>query len=354
MRAFLMGRYFRLLKLLEGLILTVKVNYTRSELKQARRQYVKEAGRSVMTRKVKTEVRAYARERFGSAAFRPGVELAVERRGAFIRGFIPFDYYYYFLEPKLNPPRYRSLGDLRTLDYRRFGDLAVKPLLLFISGIFFNADFEPVGEQEISRILSGHNDTIIIKQEFGWGGKEVRVMHSSGFKPGLLLPGFNYIIQPIVKQYSVLHNLHPESLNTFRVLTFMKKDGSVEVLLTYLRFGVDGARIDNVSSGGECLLFDPSGKPAKNSFTKSGFISGERHKNTGVIYANLKIPMIHDIRNRCIALHQKYPDVRLVGWDMCVDESGDLKLIEWNSSRPGFDLEDALFGPFLTDDRELE
>jgi len=37
-----------------------------------------------------------------------------------------------------------------------------------------------------------------------------------------------------------------------------------------------------------------------------------------------------------------------------VNESGDLKLIEWNSSRPGFDLEDALFGPFFTDDRELE
>ena len=323
------------------------------EMNRTRRHFIKKTGRSVVTRKIKKEIRKYARERFGSAAFWPGVALAAERRGEYIRGFIPFDYFYYFLEPKLNPPRYSSIGDLRTLDYRRFGDLAVKPLLLFISGIFFNSDFEPVAEPEMHRILSEHNDTIVIKNEFGWGGKHIRVMHSSEFRPGEQQKGANYVVQPFLKQHKVLNELYPGSVNTFRVLTFRKKDGSVNVLLNYLRFGVDGSRIDNVSLGGECLPFDSSGRPARNSINKLGFMSGEKHKNTGTVFANLEIPMFHDIRNKCISLHQKCPHVRLVGWDMGVDESGALKLFEWNTSRPGFDLEDAMFGPLFPNDKDF-
>jgi len=44
----------------------------------------------------------------------------------------------------------------------------------------------------------------------------------------------------------------------------------------------------------------------------------------------------------------------LIGWDVCINESGEPKLIEWNTHRPSFTWEDALFGPFLADDQELD
>jgi hypothetical protein len=308
----------------------------------------------VVTGKMKKSIKAYARERFGSAAYWPGVALAAEMRGEFIKGWIPFDYFFHVLEPSLNPPGYSSLGDIRTLDYRRFGDFAIKPLLQFITGVFYNGDCKPVGAREMHRILSDYNESIVIKQEFGWGGKQVRVMHSSEFTPELLQKDFNYVIQPFLKQYRILHDLHPESVNTFRVLTFRKKDGSVEVLFTYLRFGVDGSRVDNLSSGGQCVLFDSSGKPEKTAIDEFGLRCGERHKNSGIRFADLEIPMFHEILDKCVSTHQEYPHVRLVGWDICVDESGALKLIEWNSSQPGFSWEDALFGPFFPDDQEFK
>ena len=353
MRAFLTDRYFRLLRSFERVVLRLKLGYTRREIHQSIQQVVKKTGRSVMTGKIKKQIKQYARERFGSAAFWPGLALGTEMTGEFKRGCIPFDYFYYFLEPKLNPHRYSSIGDLRTLDYRRFGDFAIKPLMHFITGTLYNSDFEPVGEAEMNKILSDHNDTIVIKQEFGWGGKEVRVIHSSEFKPALLLPGFNYVIQPFLKQYRVLHELHPHSVNTFRVYTFRKKDGSVEVPLTYLRFGVDGSRVDNLSSGGQCVRFDPTGKPDTLAIDELGLRCGDRHKNSGKIFAELEIPMFHDIVDKCVTIHQVYPHVRLIGWDICVDETGAPRLIEWNSSRPSFSWEDALWGPFFPDDREF-
>ena len=178
-------------------------------------------------------------------------------------------------------------------------------------------------------------------------------MHSSEFKPGLLLPGLNYIIQPFLKQYKVLHDLHPSSVNTFRVLTFRKKDGSVKVLLTYLRFGVDGSKVDNLSSGGQCVRFDASGKPEVQAYDEFGLKCGDRHKNSGKIFAELEIPMFQEVVDKCVSTHLVYPHVRLIGWDICIDETGAPKLIEWNSSRPSFSWEDFLFGPFFPDDKEF-
>lgn len=354
MRAFLTDRYFRLLRSFERVVLRLKLSYTRREIHQSISQVVERTGRSVVTGKIKKQIKQYARERFGSADFWPGLALGTEMTGEFKRGIIPFDYFYYFLEPKLNPHRYSSIGDLRTLDDRRFGDFAITPLLQSISGIFYNSDFEPIEEAEVNRILSDHNDTIVIKQEFGWGGREVRVIHSSEFKPGLLLPGYNYVIQPFLKQYRVLHDLYPDSVNTFRVLTFRKKDGSVRVLLIYLRFGVDGSRVDNLSSGGQCIRFDINGKPEALAYDEFGLRCGDRHKNSGKVFAELEIPMFHEIVDKCVTIHRVYPHVRLIGWDICIDETGTPKLIEWNSSRPSFSWEDALWGPFFPDDRELD
>jgi len=350
---FLANIYFRLEGSMEGLIRRLQIMDTRMNLRSNRRRIVRLKGGSVINRKLKKVIKDYARERFGSSSYWPGIALAAEMRGEYKHGWIPFDYYYYVLEPKFNPPGYANIGDIKTLDYSRFGDFAIKPLFMYISDMFYDADFEPVGEQELLRSLAAYDDTIVVKPEFGWGGKQVMVIHSSEFKAEQLQRGTNFIIQPFLKQYKTLNELYPDSVNTFRVYTFRKKDGSVEAPLCYLRFGVDGSRVDNMSSGGECLHIDPTGKPAKTGFDYWGMKTQEHHKNTGFRYADLEIPMFTDIIESCTSIHRKYPHVRLIGWDICVDESGSPRLIEWNTQRASFDWEDALFGPFFPDNSEF-
>jgi len=52
--------------------------------------------------------------------------------------------------------------------------------------------------------------------------------------------------------------------------------------------------------------------------------------------------------------HQKNPYVRMIGWDVCIDEHGKPKLIEWNTHRPSYTWEDVLFGPFFLDNDEFQ
>jgi hypothetical protein len=193
-----------------------------------------------------------------------------------------------------------------------------------------------------------------VKQAFGWGGKHVTIQPASEFEPEHLKKGHTYVIQPFIKQYKPLSDLYPDSVNTFRVTTFLKRDGTVEVLFVILRFGVDGNQVDNLSSGGQCIRMDLTGKPSAMAYDEYCIPAGERHKNTGFRFADLDIPMFPEIIERCRTGHQQHPHVRLIGWDVCVNEQGEPKLIEWNTFRPTFTLEDAMFGPFLADDHELQ
>lgn len=348
-----MHRYFRFLRFLDKLILRFRLFYSRVESHRKRKLYIKKTGKSVVTRQVKKEIKEYAKERFGSKGYWPHLARYAEIKGKFVKGWIPDDYFLFILEPRLNPKEYKTMGQQKTYDYRRFGEFAIKPLFLFVSGVFFDPDFEVLHKEQIQSLLGDYNDTIVVKQDFGMGGKEVQVMHSSEFKPELLRRNKNYVIQPYIKQHKILNDLYPESVNTLRVLTFLKRDGSVVVNYTMLRFGMDGMKVDNISSGGKCLFIDPNGKPAKMAIDGWGFPYTEKHPNTEFVFADLELPMYQEILDTCIAAHRKNPYVRLIGWDVCIEEHGKPKLIEWNTHRPSYTWEDALFGPFLTDDSEI-
>ena len=353
MKAFLTDRYFRAQKSFSRMKRKLLMLGLRREAHKARKKFIARNGKSAVNKEVKRAIKEYARERFGKAAYWPYLALYTEARGEFIRGWIPFDYFLHILEPKLNPPVYRDFGSLKTYDYRRFGDFAVEPLFVRVLGLYYNSRFEVVKEEELRKFMATYDGNIVVKQEFGWGGNQVQFMHASEFSPDKLVKGLNYVIQPEIKQYKLLHELHPDSVNTLRVTTFLKKDGSVDIVFVILRFGVDGSKVDNLVAGGSCVAMDPDGNPAPVAYDDFGYPGGETHKNTGFRFSDLKLPMYHEIIARCKKAHQQNPYIRLIGWDVCVDESGTPKLLEWNTGRPTFDMEDALLGPFFPDDSEF-
>ena len=63
---------------------------------------------------------------------------------------------------------------------------------------------------------------------------------------------------------------------------------------------------------------------------------------------------VNDIVESCRTAHLKYPYVGVVGWDVCIDEHGKPKLLEWNAYNSLYAWVDALYGPFMTDDDEIK
>lgn len=343
-----------LAKLFDIILSRLLLAFIRNDAHRLRKEVVKKKGFEIVNKQIKKSIKEYARNRFGKEAYWPYLALYTEIRGEFIKGWLPYDYYRFVLLPKINPKPALYLCDQKTYDYRLFGDFALKPIFQYISGIFFNTDMETVTLNQVKNFLSDYNDTIVIKEEGGWGGEQVRIIHSSCFIPEKLKISKNYIIQPYVKQYKVLNDLYPGSVNTFRVNTFIKKDGSVIVKYVWLRFGSGGNKVDNLTSGGSYLFFDLTGKPENLIYDwKLGVKIGDRHKDTGYSFSDIKIPMFQEMLEKCKNSHKKYPYVRLIAWDVCINNSGEPKLIEWNTDNPDFFSQEAKFGPFWADDNEI-
>jgi Sugar-transfer associated ATP-grasp len=344
--------YSSLEKLAENFIMKLVLLQIRIEAHRQRKVVVKRKGKSVLNRHVKRTIKEYAKQRFGKTAYWPYLALYTEIRGEFIKGWLPYDYYRFVLLPKINPKPSMYLSTQKTYDYRLFGEFAIRPLFIFVSGMFFNTTMEIVEKSRVKKFFSDYNDIIVVKEDSGYGGKQVRIIPSAAFIIEELQTDKNYIIQPYIKQYKILNDLYPESVNDFRVLTYLKTDGSVTVIFVALRFGADGLKVDNVTSGGSCLYFDLNGNPSKTSYDDLGFPLSDKHKNTGFLFSNITIPTFQVMLEKCKNAHKKYPYTRLIGWDVCIDSSGDPKLLEWNTNNMEFSSFDAKFGPLWPDDNE--
>lgn len=334
----------------ESLILRLHLLRSRNEAHFIRRKVIKRKGAAVVNRIIKKSIKEYSKQRFGNTSYWPWLALYTEIRGCFIKGWLPYDYFRFILLPKINPQAYCAISEHKTLDYRIFREFAVVPLFTCISNEYFNSDLKSVPISEVKTFFSRYNKLIVIKEEEGYGGKQVSIIHSSTFMPEHLKSNKNYIIQPYIEQHQVIDDLYPGSVNTFRVYSYLNDDSIVSIKFVILRFGIDGSKVDNLALGGNYLYIDLNGKPSKLIYDFDlGYEIGERHKNTGYFFSELKIPMFKNILEKCIAAHKKYPYVRFIGWDVCVDRSGEPKLIEWNADNPGFWQFEARFGPFWSD-----
>ncbi len=346
-------KYFRFVIVLKKLIKIFSIKNSRILAHKYRKQVIRKNKRKVVNQYVKRIIKEYSKHRFGKKTYWPYLALYTEIRGEFIKGWLPYDYFRYILLPRMNPPEFCYISEQKTFDHRLFGDFAIKPLFVFISGMFLDADFKFIDENKVKKCLSDYDNTIVIKEETGTKGKQVTIIHSSEFILDKLNRKINYIIQPYIKQYKVLEDLHPGSLNTFRVTTFLKTEGSVDIKFVVLRFGVDDSKVDNISSGGQYIYFDISGKPTECAYDIKGFKTGNRHKNTGYVFSKINIPMFQEMLEKCKDAHKKYPYVRLVGWDVCITEQGEPKLVEWNADNPGFWFWEVIYGPFWANDDQI-
>jgi len=305
----------------------------------------------VLNSKLKKRIKQYVQRRFGSKTYWPYVALYTEIKGEFKDGWLPYDYYRFSLLPRLNPKPAMYFSTYKTFDYRIFGDFVVKPLFICIHGIFFDIKMEVFIQEEVRNFMIDYDNKIVIKEDGGRGGKQIKIIHSSFFKLEELDRTKSYLIQPYFKQHKVLNDLYPDSVNTFRINTFLNKNGSVSVKYIWLHFGTDGSQVDNLSSGGSYLFFDSLGIPEEFAYDwQLGFKVSDRHKNTNYKFADLQIPNFEKMLSKCKEAHLKFPYTRLIAWDCCIDTLGEPYLIEWNTTNPDFKSQEAKFGPFWPKD----
>lgn len=138
----------------------------------------------------------------------------------------------------------------------------------------------------------------------------------------------NFIAQEIVKNCKDLYDLHPNSLNTFRVITYILND-RIYHCPVLLRIGTQNNYLDNAHAGGIFVGINEDGYLLEYAHSEFGG-SYSKHPDTHITFKNHKIVGYSKVIEAAHRLQALFPQVRCINWDLTLDENENVVLIENN------------------------
>lgn len=157
-----------------------------------------------------------------------------------------------------------------------------------------------------------------------------------------LIDNKTFLVEEVAKQNKQISKIHPDSVNTIRIVTIIDDFGNPNVATAVIRIGTNHNVVDNFNSGGITAMIDVStGKVNSPAINANGEIF-KKHPTTNVKIEGYQIPMWDEIKKLVLEAAMVEPNIRLVGWDICVGENEPV-IIEGNQF-PSHDLYQPLFG----------
>lgn len=195
-------------------------------------------------------------------------------------------------------------------------------------------DVDKSNYDKVSEFILNH-DSFFLKQNIGSGGngiskhisKEIRDLKE--FYNGI--KGKSFILEEAIVQDKSLAEFNPSSVNTIRVVTIRDKD-VVHIMDAILRMGNGEKSTDNFHQHGLAMKMDiDSGEVVSLAIDKSNN-KYEYHPVTNKKLLGYKVPYWDKVKDTVIKASKVSKEVRYVGWDIAILESGEVSIIEGNCS----------------------
>ena len=164
--------------------------------------------------------------------------------------------------------------------------------------------------------------------------------------------GDNWVMQKRIKCHESIADIYPNSVNTFRIMTYIWKN-EICYVPVILRIGQGGANVDNAHAGGMFIAIDEDGTLHDKAFTEFN-LTFEEHPDTHLKYKGYKIPLFPDVLKAAIRCHSFLPQVGCINWDFTIDESGKPVLIEANIRGGGIWAFEMAHGTGIFGDKTAE
>ena len=143
------------------------------------------------------------------------------------------------------------------------------------------------------------------------------------------------VLEQVLPQHPEMARLHPQSVNTMRIVTDRVGD-TVHIAYITLKLGVGEGFCDNTGQGGIMVRVDPETGVILSDATDDYYNIYVSHPDTGVVFKGYQLPMVPE----AVALAQEaakvVPQITHVGWDVAITPDGPA-IIEGNEY-PGSDM----------------
>ncbi len=275
--------------------------------------------------------------------------------GNFSVEYVPETIFYQDIENRLNEGAYVwALAD-KNLSDKLFPNVKQPETVIKNINGFFYVNDKIIDINQAAEICNCNYPMFIKPTNDTGGGKNVKaftcnngVINKKGLTIEELLKSYNknFIIQKKVQQHELLEVLNPTSLNTFRVMSYLR-DNEVVILSVIVRIGRKGSIVDNSSAGGISCGVRDDGRLNETGFQASGETLTET--DTGIQFKEVSLPFMENIYSTVQKLHKSSPYFRLVSWDLAIDSTGEIVFIEYNIFGQEVNFHQLNNGPVLSE-----
>lgn len=287
------------------------------------------------------QIDAFYREHYGKTISKKWHRLYQSYTGAFCLDYFPEILFSAKLEPLLNPRSMREvLGDKNLLS-SLFADVPGLHIPVTyascVYGVLRNGANELIDYQQLEGLLQ--SCICVIKKTIDTSsGRDVQLCRfvdgidqASGEQWQKILRQFgdNFVVQELIEQHECLSRVYPKSVNTFRIITYIVRD-EIHICPIALRVGRNGADRDNNHYGGISIGVMRNGQLRAQAYSEMGE-KYEAHQDTGVRFKDVIIPYINELVASAKRCHACCPWLRILSWDMAIDNQGKPVLIEVNT-----------------------
>lgn len=273
------------------------------------------------------------------------------RNGVYDVRYIPDDLYYTVIDQHFNNRKYGWGVNDKNYYKLWFSDVK-QPITVVskINGILYDSNYKLISLEEAIMKCSANNKLIIKPAVETGGSKGISFWNKNDgvnkLEELLIYGQDNIIVQEIIIQHDILSEIHPDSINTIRIMSLLFKN-KVHILSSVLRMGIDGSKVDNASAGGITCGIKENGQLKEVAYSAHG-IKYDKHPQ-GYTFNQCIIPSYNKVLELVRKQHVKMGHFRLISWDIAIGADGEPILIEANLRNGECDFHQFNNGPLFGD-----
>lgn len=331
-------------------VLNIKYHYDSNKVaKKILHQVELEKGKlSTQSKKLAYD---YANDVLGWQGFAPWLYVYTLIYGKFVEGWLPDNYYGRIVLPKIQGD-YGKVSFLKPFTNKIFNESVCPDLAYYINGQWFSNDYKIKTAEQINSLIVNdqtyNNEMVINKLDHSYQGKGIKIYTKNDFDARTVSKNGNGVIQPFINQHEFFNQFTKDAVATLRFTTVVDNNGKASLRASFIRLGRN--KQTHVQSNNQIIvpIDAKTGKLAKIGYDQT-YRSTEYHPDTKVPFENKTIPFFNGCVKLVLDLQNKMSMIKLIGWDIIVDNKNKIIVMEWNGYGTGIAFSEATQGPSFAD-----
>lgn len=289
----------------------------------------------------------YAREVLGWQGYAPWLYVYSALSESFETGWIPDNYYGKVVLPKVNG-QYKNLSELKSLSNELIKSQAIPDILRMMNGRFFDNNMDELEIEDVQDFLFSTHEKIVFKLDNSVRGRGIWIFERQNFDVKKVQDLGDGVYQKFIKQHSFFEKFSPNTVITLRLTTVSDSKTGISARAAYLRVGRRNDSHLKATSNIRIAVDLKTGCLHDLGYFPD-WSTTEEHPDTHEKFSANYIPNFKKAIEVVKKLHKRIPYIMSIGWDVVIDEQGNVIVMEWNADHNDIKFSEAITGPCFHD-----